>query len=163
MPLPNYDVVLGMDWLSKNHVLIDCRQGCVFLNPPGGPELKVIGASEGMECVTYTSIPEEAGPPHPLIAEFLDVFPDNLPGLSPDRDVKFSIDLVPGAAPISQRCYRVNPKESKEMKDQIDKLLAQGFIRTDASPWGSASLICAQKGWDSPDVHRLPGVEQHHH
>ena len=65
----------------------------------------------------------------PVVCEFLDVFPEDLPGLPPDREVEFSIELEPGTTPISRRPYRMAPKELAEMKKQLEELLEKGFIR----------------------------------
>ena len=70
----------------------------------------------------------------PVVYEFLDVFPDELPGLPPDRDVEFKIELVPGTAPISRRPYRMPPNELAELKIQLKELLDKGLIRPSSSP-----------------------------
>jgi hypothetical protein len=62
------------------------------------------------------------------VCEFLDVFPDELPSLSLDRDVEFGIELVQGIAPISRRSYRMPPDELAELKKQLEELLKKGFI-----------------------------------
>ncbi|WVZ51508.1 hypothetical protein U9M48_002652, partial [Paspalum notatum var. saurae] len=67
------------------------------------------------------------------------VFPEELPGLPPDRDVEFSIELVPGITPVSRRPYRMAPDELKELK--LDK----GFIRPSSSPWGCPALFVEKK------------------
>jgi hypothetical protein len=64
----------------------------------------------------------------PVVCEFPDVFPDELLGLSPDRDVEFGIELIPGTAPISRRPYRMPPDELAELKKQVEELLKKGFI-----------------------------------
>ena len=69
-----------------------------------------------------------------VVCEFLDVFPDELPGLPPDRDVEFKIELVPGTIPISRRPYRMPPNELAELKIQLQELLDKGLIRPSSSP-----------------------------
>jgi hypothetical protein len=69
------------------------------------------------------------------------VFPEDLPGMPPDRDIKFSIELIPGTAPISKRPYRMDVKDLAELKKQIEKLLSKGFIRPCSSPWGAPTLF----------------------
>jgi hypothetical protein len=81
----------------------------------------------------------------PVVREFPDVFPEDLPGLPPDREVEFSIDLVPGTAPISKAPYRMAPAELKELKGQLEELLDKGFIRPSASPWGAPVLFVKKK------------------
>ena len=77
----------------------------------------------------------------PVVCEFLDVFPKDLPGLPPDRDVEFSIELEPGTAPISWCPYRMAPKELAEMKKQLEELLEKGFIHPSSSPWGCPAIL----------------------
>jgi hypothetical protein len=69
----------------------------------------------------------------PVVCEFSDVFPDELPGLSLDRDVEFGIELVPGTTPISRRSYRMPPDELAELKKQLEELLKKEFIRPSKS------------------------------
>nr|GEW99713.1 putative reverse transcriptase domain-containing protein [Tanacetum cinerariifolium] len=70
----------------------------------------------------------------PIVSEFPDVFPDELPGIPPVREVEFNIELIPGAEPISKSPYRMAPIEIKELKDQLQELLERGFIRPSVSP-----------------------------
>ncbi|KAJ9567039.1 hypothetical protein OSB04_003005 [Centaurea solstitialis] len=81
----------------------------------------------------------------PIVGEYPDVFPDDLPGLPPDRQVEFRIDLVPGASPIAKTPYRLAPAEMKEMMSQLQELLDKGFIRPSASPWGAPVLFVKKK------------------
>ena len=64
-----------------------------------------------------------------VVSKFPDVFPDDLPGMPPERDIEFSIDLLPGTAPIAKWPYRMAPIEHEEVKKNIDELLAKGYIR----------------------------------
>jgi hypothetical protein len=70
----------------------------------------------------------------PVVCEYPDVFPDDLPGMPPDRDVEFVIEVQPGTAPISKRPYRMPPKELAELKVQLQELLDKGYIRPSSSP-----------------------------
>jgi hypothetical protein len=81
----------------------------------------------------------------PIVCEYLDVFPDDLPGMPPDRDIEFVIDLQPGTAPISKRPYRMPPNELAELKIQLQDLLDKGYIRPSASPWGCPALFVTKK------------------
>jgi hypothetical protein len=69
-----------------------------------------------------------------IVSEFLDVFPEELPGMPHERKVEFAIELIPGTAPISKRAYRVSEPELVELKKQIDELLEKGYIRPSTSP-----------------------------
>ncbi|WVZ89737.1 hypothetical protein U9M48_036102, partial [Paspalum notatum var. saurae] len=77
----------------------------------------------------------------PVVSDFPDVFPEELPGLPPDRDVEFAIELVLGTAPVSRRPYRMAPNELKELKVQLQEQLDKGFIRPSSSPWGCPALF----------------------
>ncbi|XP_057811844.1 uncharacterized protein LOC131026086 [Salvia miltiorrhiza] len=103
----------------------DCQAFLVYLN--GGIETK-----KTMEDVE-------------IVRDFQDVFPENLPGLPPDRQVEFTIDLEPGAAPVSKAPYRMGPKELEELKIQLQELLDLGFIRPSVSPWGAPVLFVKKK------------------
>ena len=81
----------------------------------------------------------------PVVREFLKVVPEDLPGLPPDREIEFAIDLIPGTAPISKAPYRMAPTELKELKIQLQELLDKGFIRPSFSPWGAPVLFVKKK------------------
>jgi hypothetical protein len=81
----------------------------------------------------------------PVVCEFPDVFPDELPGLPPDRDVEFGIELILGTTPISRRPYRMPPDELAELKKQLEELLKKGFIRPSKSKWGCPALFVKKK------------------
>jgi hypothetical protein len=80
-----------------------------------------------------------------VVCEYLDVFPDELPGMPPDGDVEFVIELQPGTAPISKRPYRMPPKELAELKNQLQELLDKGYICPSSSPWGCPTLFVKKK------------------
>jgi hypothetical protein len=81
----------------------------------------------------------------PVVCEFPDVFPKDLPGLPPERDVEFVIELKPGMAPISRRSYRMPPNELAELKTQLQDLLEKGIIRPSSSPWGCPAIFVKKK------------------
>ena len=74
-----------------------------------------------------------------------DVFPEELPGMPPDRDIEFVIDLVPGTAAIAKRPYRMAASELAELKKQLEELQRIGFIRPSSSPWGAPVLLVKKK------------------
>ena len=80
-----------------------------------------------------------------VVRDFQDVFPDDLPGPPPEREVDFPIDLVPGTAPISLPPYRMAPAELKELKAQLQELVDGGFTRPSISPWGVPVLFVKKK------------------
>jgi len=81
----------------------------------------------------------------PVVCEFSDVFPEDLPGLPLDRDIEFKIDLIPGTAPISRSPYRMPSNELAELKKQLQELLEKGLIRPSSSPWGCPALFVKKK------------------
>ena len=81
----------------------------------------------------------------PVVREFPDVFPDDIAGLPPEREVEFTIDLIPGTEPISIPPYRRAPVELRELKAQLEELLSKGFIRPSISPWGAPVLFVKKK------------------
>ncbi|GJT87773.1 hypothetical protein Tco_1069490 [Tanacetum coccineum] len=81
----------------------------------------------------------------PIICDFPEVFPDDLLGLPPPRQVEFRIELVPGAAPVARAPYRLAPSELKELSDQLKELSEKGFIRPSSSPWGAPVLFVKKK------------------
>ena len=81
----------------------------------------------------------------PVVQDFPDVFPEELPGMPPDREIEFLIELLPGTAPISKRPYRMPPNDLEEVKKQIKELLEKGYIRPSSSPWGAPVLLVEKK------------------
>nr|GFB85141.1 putative reverse transcriptase domain-containing protein [Tanacetum cinerariifolium] len=81
----------------------------------------------------------------PIVRDFPKVFPEDLPGLPPTRQVVFQIDLIPGAAPVARAPYRLTPLEMKELSEQLKELSNKGFIRPSSSPWGAPVLFVKKK------------------
>ena len=81
----------------------------------------------------------------PVVKDFPDVFPEELPDMPPDRDIEFLIELLPGIGPISKRPHRMPAQDLEEIKKQIKELLDKGFIRPSSSPWGSPVLLVEKK------------------
>jgi hypothetical protein len=80
-----------------------------------------------------------------MVEEFMDVFPEELPGMPPEREVEFYIDLIPGITPIANRPYRMAPTELAELKLQIAELQHKGYIRPNSSPYGTPVLFVTKK------------------
>ena len=99
--------------------------------------------------VVYVTDAREAGrvtvDKVPIVREFVDVFPEELPGIPPERQVEFRIDLVPGAAPIAKAPYRLAPLEMQKLSTQLHELLDKGFIRSTSSPWGASIPFVKKK------------------
>jgi hypothetical protein len=83
-----------------------------------------------------------------VVYEFLDVFPEDLPGMSPERSIEFKIKLQPGIAPITKASYKMSPFELVELKVQLQDLLDKGFIHPSSSPWGCLALFVSKKDKD---------------
>ncbi|XP_077242572.1 uncharacterized protein LOC143883095 [Tasmannia lanceolata] len=135
LPMLEFDVILGMDWLTLNHANIDCyrKEGC-----------------EGyLAQVVDTSKKKMKLEDVPIVQKYVDVFPDDLPGPPPDRELEFSIKLVPGANPISKRPYQMAPIELEELKKQLQELLDKGFIQPSVSPCS----VRKEEGWINDVVH----------
>jgi hypothetical protein len=84
--------------------------------------------------------------------DFPDVFLEKLSGMPPDREVEFVIDHLPETVPISKRLYKMSLEELKELKKQLAELQEAGYIRSNSSPWGSASSTCTEERWIARDV-----------
>jgi hypothetical protein len=98
-------------------------------------------------CYQMTAESSEADPIDiiKVVSEFPDVFPKDLPGIPPERKVEFSIELLPGTAPIFKRAYRISGPELVELKKQIDELSEKGYIRPSTSPWAAPVLFMEKK------------------
>ncbi|RVW57618.1 Transposon Tf2-11 polyprotein [Vitis vinifera] len=120
---------------SSYHASVDCFEKRVTFSIPGQPKFSFEGSMWTNHCLEDI----------PIVKEYPDVFPEDLPGLPPEREVEFTIDLVPGTGPMSKAPYRMAPVELKELKVQLQELLDKGFIRPSVSPWGAPVLFVKKK------------------
>ncbi|KAL5541801.1 hypothetical protein UlMin_009511 [Ulmus minor] len=164
----DYDVILGMDFLAKYGATIDCKAKVVSFQPPGEEQFAFSGDKGSSQkmfvsamrarkwlasgCTGYLAAVVDTTKKQkvelndvPVVNEFVDVFPEELPGLPPDREVTFEIEVLPGTAPISKAPYRMAPAELKELQIQLQELLDRGFIRPSHSPWGAPVLFVKKK------------------
>nr|GEU52265.1 putative reverse transcriptase domain-containing protein [Tanacetum cinerariifolium] len=123
VPLGSFDVIIGMDWLTKYHGVIICDE-----------KIEAKDKSEGKRLEDV-----------PIVRDFPEVFPEDLLGIPPARQVEFQIDLVPCAAPVARAPYRPAPSEIKELAEQLKELSDKGFIRPNSSPWGAPVLFVKKK------------------
>jgi hypothetical protein len=140
------DVILGMNWLAQHKAIINTDLRTIKLSH-GHDEIQLsipVAVPVKASGQVYESIVQEIQD-IPVICEFPDVFPEDLPGLPPERDVEFLIELKPGTAPISRRSYRMLPNELAELKTQLQDLLEKGFIRPSSSPWGCPAIFVKKK------------------
>ena len=129
------DAILGMSWLRVYGVVLDLKQRVVELRLPSSKDrMSLLVPSDPVLPVAAHAKASPDLTSIPVVCEFLDVFPKDLPGLPPDREVEFSIKQEPGTAPISQRPYHMAPKELAKMKKQLEELLEKGFIHPSSSP-----------------------------
>jgi hypothetical protein len=122
------DVILGMDWLSKHKVLIDCTKKSVKLTTLGRKELEfiaepVVTAKGVVNRAKVNQLDSSQGSEVPVVKQFPDVFPEELPGMLPVRDIEFMIQLKPDTAPIYKTPFRMTIPELTELKEHIMQLL----------------------------------------
>jgi hypothetical protein len=143
--LGSMDVNLGMEWMNQHKVILDISDRVVEINSPTiGHTTLYLPFKDGTDPCAYVTIISPLNE-IPVVCEYPDVFPDELPGMPPDRDVEFVIELQPGTAPISKRPYRMPPKELAELKTQLQELLDKGYICPSSSPWGCPALFVKKK------------------
>jgi hypothetical protein len=144
------DVILGMDWLSKYKVLINCAKEYVKMTTPKGNEMEfitepVVTAKGVANCVKENQLDASQGLEVPVVNKFPDVFPEELPGMPPDRDIEFVIVLKPGTTPIYKTPYRMATPELAELKEHVKEFLEKGFIHPISSPWGAPMIFVPKK------------------
>jgi hypothetical protein len=130
------DVILGMEWLKAHKLKIDCATKNMHIPDQGleiycthhptldlpnlsmyddGPKYLVVCVSDAKKSVNVNSLP--------VVRDFLEVFPDDIESLPQEREVEFSIELIPGAGLVSQATYRMAPLELAEVKRQIEEVM----------------------------------------
>ncbi|GJZ86994.1 putative reverse transcriptase domain-containing protein [Tanacetum coccineum] len=172
--LGSFDAIIGMDWLAKYQAIIVCAEKIVRI-PWGNETLIVHGdgSNQGHEAhlhiisysktqeymlkgclvflahVTTKEVEDKSEKKRledvPIVRDFPKVFPEDLSGLPPTRQVEFQIDLIPGVAPVARAPYRLAPSEMKELSEQLKELSDKGFIRPSSSPWGAPVLFVKKK------------------
>nr|GEU54223.1 putative reverse transcriptase domain-containing protein [Tanacetum cinerariifolium] len=138
----SFDVIIGMDLLREYHAVIICDEkivrvpfrndALIFQGKRNDQEAKDKSEGKRLEDV-------------PIVRDFHEVFPEDLPGISPARHVEFQIDLVPGDTPVARAPYRLAPSEMKELAEQLQELSDKGFIRPSSLPWGALVLFVKKK------------------
>ncbi|GJS37279.1 putative reverse transcriptase domain-containing protein [Tanacetum coccineum] len=172
--LGSFDAIIGMDWLAKYQAVIVCAEKIVRIpwrnetliihgdgsNQGNVTRLNIISCTKTQKYmekgfpiflahVTAKEVEDKSEKKRledvPIVRDFPEVFPEDLPGLPPTRQVEFQIDLVPGAAPVARAPYRLAPSEMKELSEQLKELSDKGFIRPSSSPWGAPVLFVKKK------------------
>jgi len=157
LPLTGMDVIFGMNWLEYNRVHINCfsktvyfssaeeESGAEFLTTKQLKQLEHDGISM-FSLMAYLSVENQVVIDRlPVVNEFPEVFPDEIPDVPLEREVEFSIDLVPGTKPVSMAPYRMSASELGELKKQLEDLLDKKFVRPSVSPWGAPVLLVKKK------------------
>jgi hypothetical protein len=145
LDLEGMDVLLGINWMTQHQVSLDISSRTVAMDSPEyEPTILYLPQRGYINSCTYATTGIKLKD-IPIVCEYPDVFPDDLPGMPPDWDIEFIIELQPGTAPISKRSYRTPPNELAELKIQLQDLLDKGFIHPSASPWGCPALFVKKK------------------
>ena len=163
MDMSEFDVILGMDWLTSYRVVIDCERRRVTAYTQDGtcvvfqrdkhdilPQTVYNSRCHGQLAgwLASLTLEEEVRPDLDLprvVCEYEDVFPDELPGLPLQRVVDFGIELHPGTLPISMTPHKMASVKLQELRVQLHELLDKGFIRPSTSPWGAPVLFAKKK------------------
>ena len=164
MDMSKLDVILGMDWLIAYRIVIDCERRKITAYTQDGTRMvfqgdkhdvlphtvygsKCQGQLAGWLASLTLGDKERSDLDLPrVVCKYVDVFPNELPGLPPRRVVNFGIELHPGISPISMTPHRMAPVELQELRVQLHELLDKGFIRPSTSPWGASVLVAKEKG-----------------
>ncbi|GKB92455.1 hypothetical protein Tco_0964727 [Tanacetum coccineum] len=174
VPLGSFDVIIGMYWLTNYHGVIICdekivrvsfgREMLIFQGNRNNQReefrLNIILCTKAQEylskgCdvflahITTKEAKDKSEKKRledvPIVRDFPEVFPEDLPGIPLARQVEFQIDLVPGVAPVARVPYQLAPSEMKELAEQLQELSDKGFIRPISSPWGAPVLFVQKK------------------
>ena len=167
LPFREFDLILGMDWLTKHRAIIDYGQKTIVFRCSDQSKViihgirssvmsNVISAMQarrfirkGYEAFLALILDSKRGQVDvekiPVVKEFPNVFPEELPGIPLEREVDLSIEIVPRTAPVSRAPYRMAPAKLKELKVQLQELLDKGFVRPSVSPWGAPVLFVKNK------------------
>ncbi|GJU88085.1 hypothetical protein Tco_1300508 [Tanacetum coccineum] len=165
--LGSFDVIIGMDWLASYHVIIRVPFDNKTLiihgdesNPRSESRLNIISCTKTHKyllkgCHVFLAhitekkaedkSEEKRHEDVPIVQDFLEVFPEDLSGIPPTRQVKFRIDLTPSVALVARAPYRLAPFEMKEFSDQLQELSDKGFIRSSSLPWGTPVMFVKKK------------------
>ncbi|XP_052111579.1 uncharacterized protein LOC107470031 [Arachis duranensis] len=160
LPMVGLEIILEFDWLSKNRILLDCFEWSIQFMPEGenggvvaeGYYLNsVMVHCNAKKCQGYILMTANASGDAlnldqiPIVRDFPEVFPKDIPEFPPQRKIEFAIELVPGTGPLTTAPYRMALIELDELKTQLKELLNKRFIRPSVSPWGVPVLLVKKK------------------
>nr|GEV71595.1 hypothetical protein [Tanacetum cinerariifolium] len=143
----SFDVIIGMDWLSNYKTEIICHEKVVGIPLPDGKVLRVLG-ERPKKKVRFLKSAKTGDKQHEeivVVRDFPEVFPDDLSGLLPIREIEFRFELIPGATSLAKSPYRLVPSELEELTGQLKELQDKGFIQPSSSPWGAPVLFVKKK------------------
>ncbi|GJT27495.1 putative reverse transcriptase domain-containing protein [Tanacetum coccineum] len=136
------NIVTGMDWLSNHKAEIICHEKVVRIPLQDGKVLRVLGEKPKEKAIILMNAKASDKSQEEIIVvgDFPEVFPDDLSGLPPAREIEFRIELIPRATSVAKSPYRLAPSELEELSGQLKELQDKGFIRPSSSPWGAPFL-----------------------
>ncbi|XP_073137422.1 uncharacterized protein [Henckelia pumila] len=165
--MSDFDCILGIDMLTLYHAIVDFYQILVQFHQDEGycwyfygerarPSMPLVSALKAYFALEFGRdgyliyVVDTTKGSHGIenvlvVSEFPDIFPDEIPGFPPVREVEFGIDLLPGTSPISRAPYRQAPSEMRELKQELQDLLDKGYILPSVSPWGASVLFVKKK------------------
>jgi hypothetical protein len=139
------DIILGMDWLRKYDRVILCAKRAIHLTQEDGTTVEFMVAVSANQISVLNQVEGTSLDEIRIVQEFPYVFPEELPGVPPHRDIEFLIELLPETPSISKRPYSIPMNELEEIKKQITELQVKGFIRPSSSLWGAPVLFIEKK------------------
>jgi hypothetical protein len=139
------DVILGMSWMKMYKAVLDVAARLVHMNSPGYGKVTLHLSTISHIKASLHHVLELSLEDIRAVREFLDVFPNDLPRMPPERAIEFEIELQPGTAPIVKAPYKMSPVELKELKIQLQNFLDKGYIHPSTSPWGYSALFVEKK------------------
>jgi hypothetical protein len=161
-----YDLIIGMDWLEAHRDLVDCFTKRVLCVDDEGRPVEIQDVrrkvslcfistmkvkrclKQGCRLYVVEAVNERKGPSldqYSVLSEFKDVFSNELPGLPPERELDFTIEIKPGAEPISKTLHQMIVPEHCELQMQLKELLDLGLIRPSVSHWGALVIFVKKK------------------
>ncbi|GKC40174.1 putative reverse transcriptase domain-containing protein [Tanacetum coccineum] len=145
--LGSFDVIIGIDWLSYHRDVIDCYEKIVHIPLPSGEILEVQGERPKKDPGSLACIKadEKKLDDIQVVRDFPEVFPDDLSGLPPVREIEFRVDLIPGALLVVKSPYQLAPLEMSKLSNQPKELQEKGFIQPSHSPWGAPMVFVKKK------------------
>ncbi|KAI3717564.1 hypothetical protein L1987_69266 [Smallanthus sonchifolius] len=175
LPLGGFDIVLGMDWLAANEAQIICKRKRIHLKAPSGSPITVYGdwnctmpnvismikaesyMRRGCEAYLAYVIDDRMKTKElknvPVVCNFLEVFPEDLPGLPPDREIEFQIDLLPGAEPVAKAPCRLALSQNERNDVSTRRINRKRIYQTEHFTMGHSDTICKEKGRQHAHVH----------